>query len=361
MLNVEKHSIILSPTKKGFESKAVLNPGVFQEENTLHFLYKAMQEGEPSTIGYAKTNNPLKISERREKPIIRGEFDYEIQGVEDAKIVKIDNIYYITYMVYDGINKMGALATSKDMIHFEKKGVISPKINYHDFESQINFSSQHINPKYHYFYNLFKEIGMENDPLRFIRIRALVLFPRKINGKFAMLFSIYPGIQIVYFDRFEDLTKAFWNNYFENFINHIILDPQDIYEVNYIGLGCVPIETNEGWLLIYYGVQETTTGIRNFIRVALLDLENPKMVLSRLKSPLFSPYKLVLEKNQISDMVFPTGYAIYDDDLYIYYGFSKKIIASISTKLSKLLLELRNQKKSKEAKITADLKTITDF
>jgi predicted GH43/DUF377 family glycosyl hydrolase len=361
MLNVEKHSIILSPTEKGFESKAVLNPGVFQEGTTLHFLYRAMQEGEPSTIGYAKTNNPLKIEERQEEPIIKGEFNYESQGVEDAKIVKIDGVYYITYIAYDGINKVGALATSKDLIHFEKQGIITPKTNYHEFESQINFSSQYINPKYHNFYNLFKEIGMENDPLRFVRVRALVLFPRKINRKFALLLSIYPGIQIVYFERFEELTEDFWQDYFENFTNNIILDPKDSFEVNYIGLGCVPIETKEGWLLIYYGVQETTTGIRNFIRAALLDLENPKMVLSRLKKPLFSPCKLAIEKNQICDMVFPTGYALYDNDLYIYYGVQNKVIASASIKLNELLLELRTQQKRRDAIITASLKTITNY
>ncbi len=361
MLNVEKHSIILSPTEKGFESKAVLNPGVFQEGSTLHFLYRAMQENKPSSIGYAKTDNPLKITERHEEPIIKGEFDYECRGVEDAKIVKIDGIYYITYIAYDGINKMGALATSKDLIHFEKQGIITPKTNYHDFECQINFSGKNINPKYHFFYNLFKEIGMENDPLRFLRIRALMLFPRKINGKFAMLLSIYPGIQIVYFDRFEDLTEDFWKDYFENFTNGIIMDPIDGYEVNYIGLGCVPIETKEGWLLIYYGVQETTTGIRNFIRAALLDLENPKMVLSRLKCPLFSPGKLSIEKKQITDMVFPTGSALYGNELFIYYGISKKIIATASVKLDELLLELKTQQKCKEAKIIADLNTITEF
>ena len=361
MLNVEKHSVILSPTEKGFESKAVLNPGIYQEGTTLHFLYRAMQEDKPSSIGYAKTDNPLKILERNDKPIITGEFDYESHGVEDAKIVKIDGMYYITYIAYDGINKMGALATSKDLIHFEKKGIITPKTNYHQFECQINFSGKNINPKYHFFYNLFKEIGMENDPLRFLRIRALMLFPRKINGKFAMLFSIYPGIQIVYFDRFEDLTEDFWKDYFENFTNGIIMDPIDGYEVNYIGLGCVPIETKEGWLLIYYGVQETTTGIRNFIRAVVLDLENPKMVLSRLKCPLFSPGKLSIEKKQITDMVFPTGSALYGNELFIYYGISKKIIATASVKLDELLLELKTQQKCKEAKIMADLNTITEF
>jgi predicted GH43/DUF377 family glycosyl hydrolase len=320
-----------------------------------------MEEGNPSTIGYAKTDNPLKITERREEPIIKGEFDYESHGVEDAKIVKIDGLYYITYIAYDGINKMGALATSKDMLHFEKQGIITPKTNYHEFECQLNFSGEYINPKYHNFYNLFKEIGMENDPLRYLRIRALALFPKKINGKFALLLSIYPGIQIVYFERFEELKKDFWKDYFENFANNIVLDPKDSYEVNYIGLGCVPIETNEGWLLIYYGVQETTTGIRNFIRAALLDLENPKMVLSRLKTPLFSPCKLAVEKNLICDMVFPTGYALYYNDLYIYYGVSDKLIATASIKLDELLLELITQQKSRDAITTANLKTITDF
>jgi predicted GH43/DUF377 family glycosyl hydrolase len=343
MITVEKHSIILCPTENEFENESVTNSGVYQDGDTLHFLYRAIQKSTISTIGYAKTNDPLKIVERMDHPLISIEFDYESCGMEDPKIVKIEDTFYITYIVYDGMNKAGALATSKDLITFEKQGIITPKIKYHDYESLINFSSKNLNPKYHTFYKLFKEIGLGNDSLRFLRIRALSLFPRKINEKFALLISIYPGIQIVYFDKFSDLTNEFWIDFIENISDHIVLDPYGVYEVNYVGVGCVPIETNEGWLVIYFGAQETTTGIRNHIKAALLDIDNPKRILSRLKTPLFSPHKLLHEKTQMSDMVYPTGHALFGDDLYIYYGVANKFIAVASLNINELLLELRNQ------------------
>lgn len=351
MLNVEKHSIILSPTEKEFENKAVLNPGIYQDGETLHFFYRAVPEVNISTIGYAKTKGPIKIVERLDYPIMTCDFDYEKHGMEDPKVVKIDDIYYITYIAYDGVNKVGALATSKDLITFEKQGVITPQINYHDYERLINFCSQDLNPKYHFFYQLYSEIGLENDPFRFIRCRALVLFPRKINEKFAMLLCLYPGIQIVYFDDFKDLTKSFWIEYFENFIDSVVLDPKGIYEVNYIGLGCVPIETNQGWLLIYYGAQETITGVSCHFKVALLDIGNPKMTLSRLKMPLFSPHKHPIEKNQIYDMAFPTARALFGNILYIYYGVNNRFIAAASVNINDLLLELKTQEKDKGKRI----------
>lgn len=352
MITVEKHSIILCPTENEFENESVTNTGVYQDGDTLHFLYRAIQKGNLSTIGYAKTKDPLKIVEKMDHPLISIEFDYESCGMEDPKIVKIEDTYYITYIAYDGLNKVGALATSKDLIHFKKQGVITPKIKYHDYECLINFSSKNLNPKYHTFYKLFKEIGLGNDSSRFIRIRALSLFPRKINGKFALLISIYPGIQIVYFDDFKDLTKEFWIDFIENISNHIVMDPNGVYEVNYIGVGCVPIETNEGWLLIYFGAQETTTGIRNHIKAALLDIDNPKRTLSRLKTPLFSPHKLLHEKSQISDMVFPTGHALFGDALYIYYGVSNNFIAVASVNINDLLQELKYQEKGIKNKIS---------
>ncbi len=345
MIAVEKLGIILSPTNNEFENNGVLNPGVYQDGNTLHFLYRAIQKGNLSTIGYAKTTDPLKIVEKLNQPLISIEFDYEKEGMEDPKIVKIDDTFYMTYIAYDGMNKMGALATSKDLITFEKQGIITPRITYHEYDCLINSCYNDLNPKYYLFYQLFKEIGLGNDSLRFLRIRALALFPRKIKGKFALLLSIYPGIQIVYFDDFKDLNLTFWEEYFENLIDQIVLGPKGIYEVNYVGVGCVPIETKEGWLLIYYGAQETPTGIWHHIKAALLDIDNPKRVLSRLKMPLFSPQKLLQQKGQICDMVFPTGHSIIDNDIYIYYGVANKFIAVTSVKLNGLLLELRQARK----------------
>jgi len=344
MITVEKHGIILSPTEREFESYGVLNPGIYQEGNTIHILYRAVQNGNLSTIGYAKLEGPNNIVERLEHPLITREFDYESQGIEDPRIVKIDDIYYITYTAYDGINAMGALATSKDLIHFEKHGVITPQVNYQEYERLMNCCNPaKLNPKYHQYFNLFSQIGIAGDETRLLRDKDVVLFPKKINGQFVLLHRIWPGIQIVKFDKWEDLTLSFWEDYLMNLTDHIILDPNDPYEMNYIGAGVPPIETTDGWLLIYHGVHETTTGKIYHAKAALLHLEKPEMEISRLSYPLFSPTKQWEMEGMVDNVVFPTGYSLFENDLYIYYGAADKHIAVAKMNINELLLELRKQ------------------
>ena len=344
MVSIEKLGIILSPTDKEFENNGVFNPGIYQEGNTVHILYRAVQHGNYSTIGYAKTEGPLKIIERKDKPLIVRDFDYEKHGVEDARIVKIENTYYITYTAYDGINAMGALATSKDLIHFEKQGIITPHVNYQEYENFVTCCGENkLNPKYHQYYNLFAQIGLVDDEFRLLRDKDVVLFPRKINGKFVMLHRIWPGIQIVKFDDWKNLTESFWEEYLKNLANHIVLDPKDIFEVNYIGAGGSPIETDFGWLLIYHGVQETITGKIYHAKAALLQLDKPEIEIARLPYPLFSPTKQWEIEGEVSNIVFPTGHALFGNDLYIYYGVADKHIAVAKLDLQEILLELRKQ------------------
>lgn len=343
MITIEKLGIIMSPTDKEFENTGVLNPGIYQEGNTVHILYRATQQGNFSTIGYAKTDGPIKIVERMEKPLIIRDYDYEKQGVEDARIVKIEDTYYITYTAYDGINAMGALATSKDLIHFEKKGIITPHVNYQEYENHVNCCKEKLNPKYHEYYNLFAQIGLVADEFRLLRDKDVVLFPRKIKGKFIMLHRIWPGIQIVKFEDWKELTDAFWEDYLKNLACHIVLDPKDVFEVNYIGAGGPPIETEFGWLMIYHGVQETTTGKIYHAKAALLQLDNPEIEIARLPYPLFSPTKQWEIEGEVSDIVFPTGHALFGNDLYIYYGAADKYIAVAKLDINELLLELRKQ------------------
>jgi predicted GH43/DUF377 family glycosyl hydrolase len=344
MITVEKHGIILSPTDKDFERNGVLNPGIYQEGDNVHIFYRAVAEGNYSTIGYAKTEGPLNIIERHTTPVIVGEFDNEKHGVEDARIVKIENTYYFTYTAYDGVNTMGALATSIDLVNFEKKGVISPKVNYAEFQCfLICCAKDKLNPKYHYYSTLFAKIGLLEDKNRLLRDKDIVLFPRKINGKFALLHRIWPGIQIVYFEDWADLTKPFWENYLKNLISHIVLDPKYDFEVNYLGAGCPPIETEDGWLLIYHGVQETTKGRTYHAAAALLDLNHPENELARLPYPLFSPTAPWEKEGVANEVVFPTGTALFNKNLYIYYGAADNHIAVASVNIKELLLELKKQ------------------
>lgn len=344
MFTVEKYGIILDPTEKEFENKGVLNPGVYQDGETLHLLYRAVTVGGWSSIGYAKTEGPLKVVERLDKPLIISEFDYEKKGVLDARIVKIEDTYYITYAAYDGTNTLGALATSKDLVHIEKHGVISPQINYEDYKKCVtNKKNAKLNSKYLFYYNLFTEIGIVTDESRLLSDSEIVLFPRKINGKFAMLHSVWPGIQIVYFDNFKDLTPEFWKKYFENLIDYIVLDPKSVFEANNIGVGGSPIETPDGWLLLYYGVQETISNKIYSAKAALLQLDHPEIEIARIEEPLFSPTKTWEKIGYSDDIVFPSGHALFGNDLYIYYGAADKHIAVAKLNFSELLKELKKQ------------------
>lgn len=344
MITVEKHGILLSPTDNGFENNGVFNPGVYQEGEELHIFYRAVEEGNFSTLGYAKTKGPLNLTERLEQPYLTCEHEYEKQGVEDARIVKIEDTFYLTYTAYDGVNAMGALATSKDLKHFEKKGIITPPVNYSQYGHYMKCCDQGgLNPKYYKYFNLFAEIGLVEDSKRFLRDKDVVLFPRKINGKFAMLHRIWPGIQIVYFNDWSDLVPAFWEDYLINLIDHIVMDPKYDFEVNYIGGGCPPIETDDGWLIIYHGVEETVKGKVYHAAAALLHLERPELEISRLVKPLFSPTKPWEKEGVVDNIVFPTGTALFGDKLYIYYGAADKHLAVASLNIKKLLQELKKQ------------------
>lgn len=343
MIQLEKLGIILSPTHRTFENNAVFNPAIYQDNDTVHILYRAVENGNFSTIGYAKTDGPTKIVHRNEQALIFRDFEYERRGVEDARIVKIDETFYITYTAYDGINVLGALATSEDLVNFEKKGIITPQINYQKYERLINCCGKILNPKYYHYNRLFAEIGVVDDNFRFLRDKDIVLFPKKINGKFAMLHRIWPGIQIVYFDDWKDLTVEFWEDYLKNLTAYIVLDPLDIFEINYIGAGCPPIETDFGWLLIYHGVQSTSMGYIYHAKAALLQIDQPEIVLSRLPYPLFSPTMQWEIEGEVNNVVFPTGHALFGNDLYIYYGAADKHIAVVKFKFHELLLELKKQ------------------
>ncbi|MBD3631018.1 hypothetical protein [Cyclobacterium sp.] len=341
MLKIEKLGVILSPTKLGFENNGVLNPGIYQEGDNVHIFYRAVEEGNISTIGYAKANGPNDIVERHKQPLITCELEYEKQGVEDARIVKIEDTYYLTYTAYDGINAMGALAISKDLKHFEKKGIITPLVNYKEYKYHLEHCNEGmLNPKYYYYYNLFAEMGLVDEKHRLLRDKDIVLFPRKINGKFVMLHRIWPGIQMVQFERWEDLTKSFWEDYLKDLTSHIVLDPKYDFEVNYIGAGCPPIETEDGWLIIYHGVCETIIGKTYHATAALLDLNYPEKVIARLKQPLFSPTENWELEGVVNHVVFPTGSAQFGEDLYIYYGAADTHTAVAKVNMNALLSEL---------------------
>ncbi|MCH7414929.1 hypothetical protein MM213_15620 [Belliella sp. R4-6] len=339
MVKVIKHGIILDKTDKGFESEGVLNPAAFKVGSTIHLFYRAVAKGNYSTIGYCKLSTPTVIESRSEKPVLLPQFDYEFHGLEDPRIVEIEGIFYLTYTAYDGVNAMGALATSTDLVNWEKRGIILPQFTYEDFRHFTDLECA-INEKYIRF-NEYKKIQKSQKQTAFVWDKNFMFFPRKINDKFCFLHRIKPDIQIVVgLDKLEDLTVEFWQEYFSHFEHHILLAPKHQHEISYIGGGCPPIETEAGWLMVYHGVQDSVSGYVYAACVALLDLDDPRKELSRLPYALFSPEEEWETTGEVNNVCFPTGAILDGDNLYIYYGAADERIAVASVSLKELLAEL---------------------
>ncbi len=339
MLEVKKEGILLSKTNLDFENEAVLNPAAIRENDSVHIFYRAVRNGNHSTIGYCRLEGPLTVAERWEKPIIVPEFDYESQGVEDPRIVKIDDLYYLTYTAYDGINARGALAISKDLINFDKQGVIVTSMTYARFVSLVERAGK-VNKNY-YTNQSFYYQDADPEQKMILWDKNLMFFPRRIKGNLVFLHRVRPGIQLVSVKSIKELNEEYWKDYFINLQDHIVMDPIYDHESNYIGGGCPPIETEHGWLLIYHGVQDSVKGpVYSACAAALLDLDNPAKVIARLPNSLFSPeYKWEL-KGEVNNVVFPTGTALFGDTLFIYYGAADTHIAVVSLSFSALLAEL---------------------
>jgi len=224
MVTIKKEGIILKETELEFENEGVLNPAILQEGNTVHIFYCAVRKGNFSTIGYAKLDGPLKVVERKKEPLLVPNTDDEIHGIEDPRIVKIDDLYYLTYCAYDGVNALGSIATSNNLVDFERHGIIVPQISYEGFK-RLAECSGHLNEKYERFHVHNNVLNNPNKKM-LLWDKNVIFFPKTIDGKFTFLHRIRPDIQIVKVNSIVDLTTEFWNNYFLHFNEHILMTPK---------------------------------------------------------------------------------------------------------------------------------------
>jgi predicted GH43/DUF377 family glycosyl hydrolase len=343
MVTVKKEGVLLQKTENGFENEGVLNPAVIQGKDCIHLYYRAVAKGNYSSIGYVRLDSPFHIEARLDTPLLFPQAEYESHGIEDPRIVQIDKQYYLTYTAYDGVNALGALALSDDGIHFRKHGLIVPRISYKNF-SRLAGAKGAINDKYLRF-NEHDQLTVKQGKEVLLWDKNVIFFPRRINGKLFFLHRIRPDIQLVAVNELSDLTDAFWEQYFLHLDDWIVLSSQYKHEVSYIGGGCPPIETPEGWLLIYHGVHDTVKGYVYSACAALLDLENPQKEIARLPYALFKPEHEWELKGEVNNVCFPTGVLLKEDTLYIYYGAADEQVACASLSLSELLRELLLNKK----------------
>jgi predicted GH43/DUF377 family glycosyl hydrolase len=171
-----------------------------------------------------------------------------------------------------------------------------------------------------------------------------VLFPQKVGGRYLMMHrpstwtgpeygTEKPGIWLAWSD---DLATWDYGEPGE----HLLMTPRAEWEGAKIGAGPPPVRTEEGWLVIYHGVDE-----RYVYRVGavLLDLEDPMRVIGRSEAPLMEPERTWEKQGVIPNVVFPTAAVPgRDGELLIYYGGADRVVGLATADLGRLLDHLRD-------------------
>lgn len=325
---------VLSPREDiKWASGAVFNPGAWFEDGQVHLLFRSIPKGyktqkledrnpgEPdmgfddnyvSYIGYASSKDGVNFEWRKEPFIAPGE-DFNKFGAEDPRISKIDDNFLITYTAlsrpaFDKIDGVRiGLASTKDFKTIDEHGIVGPP-NHRDKDA--------------------------------------VIFPRRINGKIIMLHRIVPDIQLIAFDSLDQLfnpPKSLWENHLNNLEDYVVMRSKFDWEGKKIGAGPTPIETDEGWLLIYHGVDENHV---YRMGVALLDLDNPQKVIVRAPVPVLEPELDFELYGDVPNVVFPEGAVVIDGTLHVYYGAADLKIGHAQINMKKLLTWLLEFKKS---------------
>ncbi|RLJ07427.1 MAG: pesticidal protein Cry7Aa [Candidatus Aenigmatarchaeota archaeon] len=338
--------LLLQPGPEKWESQAVLNPAVYREGKTVHLFYRAVGFNR-SMIGYAKiTDGEI---ERFRKPALKPEYGWEKEGTEDPRLVKIGNLFYLLYVAYDGRNARTALAISRKLPKFEKRGIVSPQLTVKEALGLV---------KDERYAKAWRKQVKHHGLRSIIWDKDAVLFPEKIKGRFWMLHRIEPDIQLVRFKRWQELKERdFWEEYLRELDQHTLMKPAFRWESEKIGAGCPPIKTRKGWLLIYHGAGKAgriKRGIERIKRgfgfkgwdlvyragIALLDRKRPEKVVARLEKPFFGPKYKWEKRGDVANVVFPTGAFIRKGVLEIYYGCADSRIGVLKAPLEEVFERL---------------------
>lgn len=163
-----------------------------------------------------------------------------------------------------------------------------------------------------------------------------VLFPRKIGGSYAMLSrpsdSGHTPFGDIYFSESPDLVH--WGRH-----RHVMAPIPLTWQSTKIGAGPTPIETDEGWLVLYHGVLTSCNGFVYSMGAALLDLEEPWNVLARGRDYLLSPQVVYEQVGDVPNVVFPCA-ALVDreaDRVSIYYGAADTVVCLAHAHLSEIV------------------------
>lgn len=286
---------ILSPEGQSWESAGTFNPAVVFHRGKFVMLYRAQDAAGTSRLGYAESRDGIHF-QRRTDPILSPEAPYEKDGgVEDPRLVRIGGTYYLTYTGYNKKDAQLCLATSSDLIHWQRKGVILPA-----YKGNWN-------------------VGWT---------KSGAILPEKVNGKYWMYFL---GTAADKTDQMGLASSGDLLHWTEVTSEPVLPRRPGEFDSRVVEPGPAPFLTREGIVLIYNGADDHLV---YRTAVAVFDRKDPGKLLFRSSSPIFAPEKDWEKVGQVPNVVFVEGMVRRGNRGLFYYGGADKYVGVAEATLS---------------------------
>jgi predicted GH43/DUF377 family glycosyl hydrolase len=299
---------ILTAAQWPYTAHTVFNPGATRLASGETLLMVRVEDRRGiSHLTAARSRDGINDWQIDPQPTFSAEPDRypeELWGVEDARIVLLDQLgqFAMTYTAYSRAGPLVALAMTSDFRTFTRHGsIMSPED------------------------------------------KDAAFFPRQFEGRWALIHRPVPNV--------AGAKANMWLSFspdLRNWGDHtVLLEARDgaWWDAGKIGLSTQPIETSEGWLIIYHGVRTTPAGALYRVGLALLDLDDPRRVLRRGEEWVIGPRAAYEVTGDIPNVVFPCG-AVLDAPsgaLRIYYGAADTSVGLMVAPVTDVLDWLRRQ------------------
>lgn len=284
-----------------WERNGTFNPGVTEYKDHVLLLYRAYDDFRISRLGMATSKDGITFTRYAHPAVDTDPNDPDERlGIEDPRITKIDDTYYIvhTSAAYHVVGSASDISGIKDFLPWRIR------ISMHsttDFKRYVHHDV------------ILPDVPAKNG----------CLLPVKINGTFALLYRQYKQLIITYTEDFEH-----WFN-----TQNVDWPPPEPWYSTKLGLGAPPLLTDAGYLLVYHGVDAT-----NVYRLGLmmLDRDDPTKLLW-YSEPILEPEMPYEKQGYIPNVVYCCGALIRESELWIYYGAADKVIGRAVLPLKDIL------------------------
>jgi predicted GH43/DUF377 family glycosyl hydrolase len=294
---------IITTAQLPYPANTVFNPGAGRVGDDIVLLLRVEDFRGISHLAVARSSDGVSGWRFDDAALLAPGSDHrpeEVWGCEDPRLTWLPELgeWAIAYTAYSRVGPLVSLAMTDDFRQVRRLGPVTPPED-----------------------------------------KDAALFPRRFGGRWAMIHRPSPlrGGAHMWISFSPDLRH--WGDH------ELVLEAREgaWWDADKIGLGPPPLETPDGWLICYHGAHTTASGPIYRMGLALLDLEDPRIVLRRTAEWVLAPTAPYERSGDVSKVVFPTGWVLDEssDSLSIYYGAADSVVAMATARLGDVLDHLR--------------------